>query len=74
MADPILVKISEAEIALGTSTRTIYALIAAGRLEAVKHGRSTRIVYESLKRYAAGCEKLKTKMDDRARHFVEAAA
>jgi excisionase family DNA binding protein len=50
---PILVPISQASSIISKCRRGIYELIATGQLEAVKSGRSTRIVYESLKQYAA---------------------
>ena len=52
-ADPILVPIKVAADVLGQSRTTIYELIAAEKIRAVKSGRSTLIVYESLKQYAA---------------------
>ena len=52
-ADPILVPIKVAADVLGQSRTTIYELIAAEKVKAVKSGRSTLIVYESLKQYAA---------------------
>ena len=55
-ADPILVSIKIATDILGQSRTTIYELIAAEKVKAVKSGRSTLIVYESLKQYAAGLQ------------------
>ena len=52
-ADPILVPIKVAADVLGQSRTTIYELIAAEKIKAVKSGRNTLIVYESLKQYAA---------------------
>jgi len=50
---PILVPISQASAIIGKCRRGIYQLIATGQLKAVKSGRSTLVVYESLKQYAA---------------------
>ena len=52
-ADPILVPVKDSADILGQSRTTIYELIAAEKIKAVKSGRSTLIVYESLKEYAA---------------------
>jgi excisionase family DNA binding protein len=52
-ADPILVPVKDAANILGQSRTTIYELIAAEKIKAVKSGRNTLIVYESLKQYAA---------------------
>jgi len=52
-ADPILVPIKVAADVLGQSRTTIYELIADEKVKAVKSGRCTLIVYESLKQYAA---------------------
>jgi len=49
---PMLVRIDQAATIIGTSRRSIYHLIATNQLQAVKAGRSTLIVYESLQRYA----------------------
>jgi hypothetical protein len=50
---PILVPISQASAIIGKCRRGIYQLIATDQLKAVKSGRSTLVVYESLKQYAA---------------------
>jgi excisionase family DNA binding protein len=50
---PILIPIPQAGSIIGKCRRGIYQLIATGELKAVKDGRSTRVVYESLKQYAA---------------------
>jgi excisionase family DNA binding protein len=50
---PILVRINQASAIIGKSRRGIYQLIATDKLKAVKSGRSTLIIYESLKQYAA---------------------
>lgn len=48
--EPICVRISTAVKITGLGRSTIYELIGAGSLETVKVGRSTFILYESLKR------------------------
>src|SRR5262249_10797827 len=50
---PILVPINQASAIIGKCRRGIYQLIATDQLKAVKSGRSTLVVYESLKQYAA---------------------
>ena len=50
---PILVPIKQASAIIGKSRRCIYELIAAKELQAVKSGRNTLVVFESLKSYAA---------------------
>lgn len=50
---PILVPIKQASAIIGKCRRGIYQLIATEQLKAVKSGRSTLIVYELLKQYAA---------------------
>lgn len=72
--DPILVSLSDAGVLIGRCRRTIYGLIAADQISAVKSGRSTLIVYESLKRYASNLPAAKFKLDDRAKRHAESAA
>jgi excisionase family DNA binding protein len=50
---PILVPVPQASAILGKSPRAIYELMASGQLKAVKSGRNTLVVYESLKEYVA---------------------
>jgi excisionase family DNA binding protein len=50
---PILVPVPQASAIIGKCRRTIYELMASGELKAVKSGRSTLVVYESLKEYVA---------------------
>ena len=59
---PLLVPINKASAIIGKCRRGIYQLIAADQLKAVKSGRSTLIVYESLKQYAANLPVAKFKM------------
>ena len=58
---PILVRINQASMIIGKCRRVIYQLIATDQLKAVKSGRSTLIVYESLKQYAANLPSAKFK-------------
>lgn len=48
--EPISVRIAAAVKLTGIGRSTLYELIAAGEIETVKIGRSTFIIYESLKR------------------------
>lgn len=50
VAEPICVKVNEAARMIGVGRTKLYALIAAGDVEAVKLGKSTRIVTASLHR------------------------
>jgi hypothetical protein len=50
---PILVPIRQASAIIGKCRRSVYNLIAADQLQAVKSGRNTLVVYQSLKEYAA---------------------
>lgn len=50
---PRIVSIATAAIMVNRSTREIYRLTAAGVLDAVKQGRSTGILVESIDRYEA---------------------
>lgn len=52
MSDPILLPIKEASALIGKCRRGVYQLIATERIKAVKSGRSTLVVYQSLKQYA----------------------
>ena len=45
-SDPILIPLNQASEILGQHRRTVYSLIAAGRIKAVKSGRSTLVVYD----------------------------
>jgi hypothetical protein len=51
-----------------------YSLIAAGRLKAVKSGRSTLVFYDSVKQYIAGLPPAQIKFDTRAKRHLEAVA
>ena len=48
--EPICVKVNEAAQMIGVGRTKLYELIAAGDVEAVKLGKSTRIVTASLHR------------------------
>jgi excisionase family DNA binding protein len=71
--DPILVPIKVATDILGQGRTTIYELIAAEKIRAVKSGRSTLIVYESLKQYAASLPSAKI-IYGRGKRGADAAA
>jgi len=71
---PILVPIKQASAIIGRSRRGIYQLIAADQLQAVKSGRSTLVVYESLKQYATKLPAAKFKQYVPKRHAVNVAA
>jgi excisionase family DNA binding protein len=49
--EPLLVPVSQASASLCICPRSIYELMATGEIKAIKAGRSTRVVYESLKEY-----------------------
>jgi excisionase family DNA binding protein len=70
MSDPILIAINDAAASIGISRRTIYELIAADKITAVKSGGRTLVVYETLKRYAANLPVAKFKPDMRRQHQV----
>lgn len=47
--DPICVRVNDAARMIGVGRTTLYALIAAGEVEAVKIGKATRITTASLR-------------------------
>jgi excisionase family DNA binding protein len=49
-AEPICVKVNEAARMIGVGRTKLYELIASGDVEAVKLGKSTRIITASLHR------------------------
>jgi excisionase family DNA binding protein len=51
MSDPLLIPIKEASTLIGKCRRGVYQLIATEQIKAVKSGRSTLVVYQSLKQY-----------------------
>jgi excisionase family DNA binding protein len=59
--DPILVPVSQASAIIARSPRTVYEMMATGELKAVKAGRSTLVLYESIKEYVAGLPPAKIK-------------
>ena len=69
---PVLIPINQAATIIGQHRRTIYSLIAAGRLKAVKSGRSTLIFYDSVKQYIASLPPAQIRLDARARRHLEA--
>jgi hypothetical protein len=58
---PILIPIAQASAVIGKCRRGIYQLIARDQIKAVKSGRNTLVVYESLKEYAANLPAAKFK-------------
>jgi excisionase family DNA binding protein len=72
--DPILIPINQVATMIGQHRRTIYSLIAAGRLRAVKSGRSTLVFYDSVKEYIGSLRPAQIKLDKRAKHYIEAVA
>jgi excisionase family DNA binding protein len=72
VSEPLLVKINDAAAMIGKSRRSMYSLIGAGRLKAVKSGRNTLIAYQSLKEYVASLPVATAKFDDRAKRHVAA--
>jgi hypothetical protein len=74
MTEPIYISINDAVAAFGQCRRTIYNLIAANQVDAIKAGRSTLIVYQSLKDYYGSRPKAEYKMDDRAKRQAELTA
>jgi excisionase family DNA binding protein len=71
--DPVLVPLNQAATMIGQHRRTIYSLIAAGRIKAVKSGRSTLVVYDSIKQYIASLPPAQFKLDARAKRHLVAA-
>jgi len=69
---PVMLPINQAATIIGQHRRTIYSLIAAGRLKAVKSGRSTLIFYDSVKQYIASLPPAQIRLDARARRHLEA--
>ena len=65
--NPILIPLNEAAAIVGRCRRSVYDLIAANKIAAVKSGRCTLVVFESLKNYAASLPAATIKFDDRAR-------
>jgi hypothetical protein len=48
---PILVSVDRVSDMIGKCRRSVYQLIATDKLEAVKAGRNTLVVFDSVKRY-----------------------
>jgi hypothetical protein len=61
MSDPILVPINEVSTLIGKCRRGVYQLIATDQIRAVKSGRSTLVVYESLRQYVGNLPAMKCK-------------
>jgi excisionase family DNA binding protein len=71
MTEPVYITLNDAAEAFGQCRRTIYNLIAAGRVDAIKAGRSTLVVYQSLKDYYASRPRAQYKMDARAKRQAD---
>jgi hypothetical protein len=52
--EPILLPIDRVADMIGKCRRSVYQLIASDKLKAVKSGRNTLVVYDSIKKYVAG--------------------
>jgi hypothetical protein len=48
---PMLISVDRVSDMIGKCRRSVYQLIATDKLEAVKAGRNTLVVFESVKRY-----------------------
>jgi hypothetical protein len=51
--DPLLVPVNQASAIISRSPRSVYEMMATGELKGVKSGRSTLILYDSIKEYVA---------------------
>jgi excisionase family DNA binding protein len=51
---PILVTVDRVADLIGKCRRSVYQLIASDKLDAVKAGRNTLVVFDSVKRYVDG--------------------
>jgi hypothetical protein len=60
-SEPFLVPVSQASAMIGRCPRAIYDLMAVGELKAVKSGRSTLIIYDSIKNYVTNLPAAKIK-------------
>ena len=68
---PIFCHIPQAAARLALCERSIYQLIATGKIEAVKWGKRILVVVASLDRYAASLPKAKIKPITRRRRAAE---
>ena len=57
--EPLAITVEQTSRLTNESKTTVYDLVAAGELEAVKSGRKTLILYESVKRRLAGLPRVK---------------
>ena len=53
--DPILVSVNQASAIIARSPRMVYELMATGELKAVKSGRNTLILYNSIRDMSPVC-------------------
>jgi excisionase family DNA binding protein len=61
VSEPILITIDQTSALIGRCRRGIYQLIATDQIRAVKSGRATLVVYESLKQYVDNLPAMKCK-------------
>ncbi len=59
--DPMLVPVNQASAILARSPRMVYEMMATGDLKAVKSGRNTLIIYDSIREYVAKLPSAKIK-------------
>jgi len=59
----LLYPIAETEVLLGLSRASIYRLLQAGKLDAVKIGAATRIPAVSIERFIADCHRRAARHD-----------
>lgn len=58
---PMLISVDRVADLIGKCRRSVYQLIASDQLEAVKSGRNTLVVFESVKRYVEGLPRARFK-------------
>jgi excisionase family DNA binding protein len=61
----MLVPVNQASAILARSPRTVYEMMATGELKAVKSGRNTLVLYDSIIQYVAKLPSAKLKPYDR---------
>jgi excisionase family DNA binding protein len=71
---PALFTINETARVLSVCRRTIYELVSAGKLDAVKLGKATRITAKSLNAFIANVPKAKINLPTRAERLAKAKA
>jgi excisionase family DNA binding protein len=61
MSEPMLISLDQVSDLIGKSRRGVYQLIATDQIRAVKSGRNTLVVYESLKQFVDNLPAMKCK-------------